>query len=478
MKKILITAVMAVCIINGRAQQPPVKKGSKSSKPATADSIHWQGQIGAKRILLTAVPKQGGLKAAWFTSPENSIWQLKADTLYKKGDTLIVQGPLYFGIFYVKRSEDGKELNGYLLKDTVRKPLVLTSVNAMQPLVLPQTPKAPFTYTSENVQYYNADSSIHFGGTLTIPKEGAKHPAVVIVSGTGQQDRDGNMAGHPMFAVIADYLSRNGIAVLRVDDRGVNETTGNYFNTTTREFAADALAGIRYLQGRKEIDAAKTGLIGHSEGGAAASIAASESKDVAFIISLSGVGITGMKALLLQNEAIVNSSPITAVNKQRFNKVNKVLFEIVYKNASDTALEQRMRTAYRQWQADDSAFIAPLDKKQTDHFFYPFERYLSQATGPWYRGFMTYEPSQVFPLIKVPVLAINGDKDIISLATPNLEGFQRYVPAGLIQTWQVPGLNHLYQHCVTCATNEYSELSETFAPEVLERMRQFILSVK
>lgn len=477
MKKIAGTAVMAVWIIFSRGQQLPAGTGNPAGQHPT-DSLHWQGQIGAKRILLTAVEEQGSIKAAWFTSPENSIRQLKADTVYQKADTLVAAGPSYFGSFYGKQSAGNPALKGYLLVKGVAKPLTLTKVSAIQPVVLPQMPQPPFTYTSEHIRYYSADSSIRFGATLTLPKSGKKHPAVVIVSGTGQQDRDGTMAGHPMFAVIADYLSRNGIAVLRVDDRGINETSGNYFATTTREFAADALAGIHYLQGRKEIDARKTGLVGHSEGGAAACIAASESKDVAFVISLSGVGITGMKALLLQNEAIVNSAPVTAVNKQRFNTVNKILFEIVYQYANDTALERRLRTAYQQWRKEDSAFIAPLDKKETDHFFYPFESYVRQAAGPWYRGFVTYEPSKVFPLIKVPVLAINGDKDIISVAAPNLEGFQRYAPKGLVQTWQAPGLNHLYQHCVTCATNEYGELSESFAPEVLKRMKQFIASVK
>jgi len=466
---------MAVWIIFSRGQAPVQPGGSRLQN---ADSLYWQGQIGAKRILLIAVGEPGSVKAAWFTSPESNIRQLKADTVYKKSDTLVAEGSSYFGSFYGKLSEDGNNLKGYLLVKGEVKPLLLSRVSGMQPLVLPQLPRPPYTYSSEDILYYNADSSIRFGGTLTIPQKGKKHPAVVIVSGTGQQNRDGIMAGHPMFAVIADYLSRNGIAVLRVDDRGVNETTGNYLTTTTREFAADALAGIRYLQGRSEIDARKTGLIGHSEGGAAACIAASESKEVAFVISLSGAGITGMKALLLQNEAIVNSAPITATNKQRFNTVNKILFEVVYEHAGDTALEQRLRAAYRQWCKDDSAFIAPLDKKEYDHFFYPFESYVHQATGPWYRGFMTYEPSKVFPLIKVPVLAINGDRDIISLAAPNLQGFQQYMQKELIQTWQVPGVNHLYQHCTTCTASEYAELSETFAPEVLARIKQFIVSVK
>lgn len=463
MKKVVSTIVFCVWIIIGRAQQAPV-----------ADSLHWQGQIGAKRIVLTAVKANGHLTAAWFTSPESSVWQLKADTIITSGDSLIIKGASYFGSFHGRQSADANELSGFLYVKETAKPLLLKIVKGLQPVILPQTPRAPFTYTSENIVYYSADSSIRFGGTLTIPEGGKKHPAVVILSGTGQQDREGTMAGHSMFAVIADYLSRQGIAVLRVDDRGVNETTGNYFTTTTREFAADALAGIRYLQSRKEINAAKTGLIGHSEGGAAACIAASVSKEVAFVISLSGPGMTGKEVLLLQNEAIVNAAPITAENKQRFHAVNKALFSVAYQYANDTTLEQHMRAAYQQWRKEDSVYIAPLNKKLTDHFFYPFESYVRQATGPWYRGFISYEPSKVFPLIKVPVLAINGDKDIISVGAPNLNGFKQYVKPRLLQTWLVPGLNHLYQHCTTCTTSEYAELSETFAPEVLERMVRFI----
>lgn len=454
---------MGVWIIFGRAQQAPL-----------ADSLHWQGQIGAKRILLTAVQEHGRLKGAWFTSPESGVWQLRADSVATTGDSLVIKAPSYFGSFHGRQSADGKQLNGFLYVKDAAKPLLLKSVEVLQPVSLPQTPHAPFTYTSENIQYYNADSSIRFGATLTIPAGNKKYPAVVILSGTGQQDRDGTMAGHPMFAVIADYLSRQGIVVLRVDDRGVNQTSGNYTTTTTREFAADALAGIHYLQSRKEVNANKTGLIGHSEGGAAACIAASVSKEVAFVISLSGPGMTGKEVLLLQNEAIVNAAPITEVNKQRFHAVNKTLFSVAYQHANDSTLEAEMRAAYQQWRKEDSAFIAPLDKKLTDHFFYPFESYVRQATGPWYRGFISYEPSQVFPLIKVPVLAINGDKDIISVGMPNLNGFKQYIPAGLLQAWLVPGLNHLYQHCNTCTTGEYAELSETIAPEVLKKMVQFI----
>lgn len=332
-------------------------------------------------------------------------------------------------------------------------------------------------YTSERIHYYNGDSSIHFGATITIPKNAKNCPAVVIISGTGQQDRDGTMAGHPMFAVIADSLTREGIIVLRVDDRGKDETTGDYYTTTTRGFAEDALCGINYLLSRKEVNPDKTGLIGHSEGGIAACIAASVSQKVRFLISLSGMGITGLEALRLQNDAIIDQSPATPTNKIRFKAANNAFFPIAFKYAEAPDLEARLRNAYAQWRKEDSIFVAAQPPKETDHFFYPFEGYVHQAIGPWYRGFITYDPAKVLPHIKVPVLAVNGDKDIISIADENLAGFRKYIPANQLQTWKVPGLNHLYQHCSTCTTDEYAKLKETFAPEVAERMVAFIKSL-
>ncbi|RXK86852.1 alpha/beta fold hydrolase [Filimonas effusa] len=340
-----------------------------------------------------------------------------------------------------------------------------------------QAPRPPYPYTSERIQYYNADSSIHFGATITIPANAKNCPAAVILSGTGQQDRDGVMAGHPMFAVIADELSRKGIVVLRVDDRGVGETTGDYYTTTTRQFSEDALAGINYLLSRKEVDPRKTGLIGHSEGGIAACMAAAASEKVRFVVSLSSMGISGLEALRLQNDVIIDKSPATPTNKIRFKAANSAFFPVAFKYADASDLEARLREAYKKWHIEDSIFVAAQPPKETDHFFYPFEGYVRQATGPWYRGFITYDPAKVLPLIKVPVLAINGEKDIISIADENLAGFKKYIPAKQLQTWKVPGLNHLYQHCTTCTTDEYAKLKETFAPEVSERLVSFIGSL-
>ncbi|SIS63839.1 X-Pro dipeptidyl-peptidase (S15 family) [Filimonas lacunae] len=446
--------------------------------PPAADTTRWQGQTGTRRILLKTTGTETGAKA-WIDAPEQFVNGQAVTSFTVAGDSIIAEGPSYVGTIRGKLSPDKKTITCALyIKDAV-KPVVMQQVLHLQPVHLPQQPTAPFTYTSENVSYYNADSSIRFGATLTMPDSGAQFPAVVILSGTGQQDRNGTMAGHQTFAVIADYLSRHGIAVLRVDDRGVNETTGNYTSTTTAQFAEDALAGIAFLGGNAKINSHKIGLVGHSEGGAAACIAASRSAKVAFVISLSGIGILGLDALLLQNKAIVEKAPITAENKLRFNKANQTFLPVAYKYANDSSLEKQLRAAYAQWKIEDSVYVSGIaDKKLTDHFFYPFESYVMQATGPWYRGFISYNPAKVFGAIKVPVLAMNGDKDIISLANENIQGFQKYIKRRWLQTWIVPGVNHLYQHCITCTTQEYAELSETFAPEVLEKMGRFILAVK
>lgn len=327
-------------------------------------------------------------------------------------------------------------------------------------------------YTSQNVQYYNADSSIHFAATLTIPEKKKQAPAVILVSGTGRQDRDGTMAGHKVFLVIADYLSRNGYAVLRVDDRGTGGTTGKYEDATTADFAKDVLTGVSYLKTRKEIG--KIGLIGHSEGGAAAYIATAQSKDVAFMISLAGLATSGITALKQQNTAIVSSAQISQQSKDRYNAVNNTLFDTVYAYADAPDLETHIRTAYAGWKVldDEKMSKEPSQEKGKGHFFFPLERYIMQATGPWYRSHIRFDPVPWLQKVKVPVLAINGDKDIMVDAVQNLGNFQRYVKH--VQVITAKGLNHLFQHCVSCTMQEPSTLKEDFAPEVLEQMKDWL----
>jgi len=353
--------------------------------------------------------------------------------------------------------------------------LLLTLPSFFQPGTQPIRVDTP--YQSVNVDYYNADSTIHFGATLTMPHTKKSCPAVVLLSGTGKQDRDGTMAGHRMFFVIADYLSRNGVAVLRVDDRGVGATSGKYEDATTDDFADDALTGLHWLMRHKGINPHKVGLIGHSEGGAAAYIAAAESRDVAFIILLAGLATPGLQALKKQNEMIVNTAPISEQKKYRYNSVNEVMFDTVYAYAQSAALEAHMRNAYKTWQATDSAYMAahPQDPADKGRFFFPMESYVMMATGPWYRYHVRFDPAPFLEKVKVPFLAINGDKDIMVDAESSLNYItQHTIDNKNVTTLKAPGLNHLFQHCTTCTNSEPSQLKEDFAPEVLETISIWI----
>jgi pimeloyl-ACP methyl ester carboxylesterase len=320
-------------------------------------------------------------------------------------------------------------------------------------------------YIAQNVQYYNADSSIHFGATLTIPANKKKSTAVILVSGTGKQDRDGTMGGHKMFFVIADYLSRNGYAVLRVDDRGTGETSGRYEDATTADFAKDVLSGISYLKTRSEV--AEIGLVGHSEGGAVAYMAAAESKDVAFMISLAGLATSGLTALKQQNSAIISNAAIPQQSKDRYNAINNILFDTVYAYANAPDLETHIRSAYAAWKVlDDEKMTKELVAETgKGHFFFPLESYIRQATGPWYRYHIRFDPVAYLKQVKVPVLAINGDKDIMVDATENLGNYQRYVKHVTVIT--AKGLNHLFQH----------DVKADFAPEVLEEVKEWLTKI-
>lgn len=331
-------------------------------------------------------------------------------------------------------------------------------------------------FTSDSVAYTNADGSVRFGATLTLPIAHKHCPAVIIVSGTGKQDRDGTMAGHKLFAAIAAYLSARGIAVLRVDDRGTGLTTGVYETSTTGDFADDVMAGLRYLKTRREIDPKKIGLMGHSEGGAVISIAASRSKDVAFLISIAGLASSGLDALRKQNDDLVASSKLPDHDKKRSNDINHVMFDTVYAYANSPQLEQKITATYDAWKKKDDEYFKTLNL-QFDHFRFPIYSYTKTATGPWYRYFIRYDPANYLPKVKVPILALNGDKDLMVDATQNLLNWKKYPAMGgnrKVTTVTLPGVNHLFQHCESCTVQEYAKLNETFDVEALSIIDHWI----
>lgn len=331
------------------------------------------------------------------------------------------------------------------------------------------------SYRSDSVHFSNADSSIRFGATLSIPSNRKSFPAVVLISGTGKQDRDGNMAGHPMFKTLADSLTRSGVAVLRIDDRGVGETNGTYEIATTKDFADDALAAVAYLKTISGIG--KIGLAGHSEGGAAAIIAAASSKDIAFVITLAGLATRGIDALKVQNYAITRTAKISDYDRRRYDTINTRMFDTAYRYAGTPALEAKLRSTYAAWkQADDSAYARDFPNGY-DHMRFFIESYVKQATGPWYQYHIRFDPKPYLREIKVPFLALNGDKDIMVGYEENLgmiANTLREAGNRRVTTKVLPGTNHLFQHCVTCTREESSTLQEDFSADAITIIREWL----
>lgn len=314
-------------------------------------------------------------------------------------------------------------------------------------------------FKSEDVVFQANGDTIKIGATITSPLSKGSFPALVLVSGTGQQNRDCEMAGQPLFADIAKFLSARGYIVLRMDDRGVGQTTGTYMKATTADFAKDALNALEYLKKYPNVDIKSMGLLGHSEGGAAISIAASQSKDVSFLVSLAGLATGGLESLLVQNENLVRSSPATAIDKNRSNEINRLMFATTYQYAESDSLEQRLNEVFNYWKMKDDIYFKTLDI-QHDHFRFPIYSYVSQAAGPWYRYFVRYNPEKVLSHVAVPILAINGENDLF-VDPVNLDYWVKYSKSGqmgLVTTKLLPGVNHLMQECKVCNVQESSKL--------------------
>lgn len=313
----------------------------------------------------------------------------------------------------------------------------------------------------KDVVFKSKADSITIGATISAPEKAGKYPAIIIASGTGPQDRDGTMAGTKMFARIANYLTPKGYIVLRMDDRGVGKTTGEYRYATTADFAQDVLGAVDFLKGEKNVDLSHIGLLGHSEGGAVISIAASQSKDVAFLISLAGLASNGLESLFVQNENLVNNSPLPEVDKKRSNEINRLMFATAFQYATSDSLESKLNRVYNYWKSKDDIYFKTLGI-EFDHFRFPIWSYVQTAIGPWYRYFVKYDPQIYLSKIDVPILAINGSKD--SFVDPvNLTYWKQYSRSGQqgkVTTLLLPSVNHLLQPCKTCAPSEYAQLGE------------------
>lgn len=322
----------------------------------------------------------------------------------------------------------------------------------------PQTPHPPFPYREEEVSFEGGGPGVTLAGTLTLPKGNGSFPAAVLVAGSGPQDRNEAIARHQPFFVIADALTRQGIAVLRYDKRGVGKSTGNVDVATTMDLAADAQAALNYLKSRKDIDTARIGLIGHSEGAIIAPYLAGKSRDVAWLVLLAAPATKGEDTLLNQSELIGRAGGLNDDQINASLEFDQVAYKLVREEKDPNVLSQKLMGLVK-----DSGLDAALPPAA-------LETQLRMLMSPWFRFFLDYDPLPNLKNVKCPALALYGLKDLQVPAKVNAPLVkQAFEESGnkQVQVKQLPELNHQFQHAYLGTPTEYAAIEETFSPETL-----------
>jgi pimeloyl-ACP methyl ester carboxylesterase len=319
------------------------------------------------------------------------------------------------------------------------------------------------------VEYINPTSGLKLAGTLTIPETEKRAPAVILISGSGAQDRDETIFEHKPFWVLADFLTRNGIAVLRVDDRGVGSSEGNIQDVTSEDFAEDVSTGIEFLKNKVGIDHTKIGLIGHSEGGLIAPIVANKRDDVSFLVLLAGPGIRGEEILYQQNEMALKAAGMNDDVIQQNYKLQETIFNIVLTEIDSAKRMDRLQRTY-------TGGMYPMMNEERKK---AIDSRVDAVNTPWFRFFLTYDPYPALSEIKIPVLALNGDKDVQVPAETNLTAIENALTEAENKNFKIlklENINHLLQTANTGAISEYGEIEETISPKVLEIIKDWILT--
>ena len=429
--------------------------------------------------LAFAVKEADGKLTATLDSPDQGATGLPFPEADLKGGKVRIASKA-LGVAYAgKLSDDGKAIAGEWTQGGASLPLTMARTDKMPSLTRPQTPKPPFPYTAEDVKFENAAAKVTLAGTLTLPKGDGPFPAVVLVTGSGPQDRDETLFGHKPFLVLADYLTRRGVAVLRYDDRGVGKSTGKFKGATTADFATDAAAAVAYLHTRKEVDAKRVGVAGHSEGGTIApTVAADHPEQVAFIVLLAGTGLPGSAVLDRQRADVMAAAGASAETVGLYKRLYAVLNPILL--GPGTPQERRAKVVAA---AKDEVAKFPEAQRKALGFDKPevCDEFGKLPTDPWMDAFLRYDPATALKRVKCPVLALNGSLDLQVSADENLPAIEVALKAGHnppAKFVTLKGLNHLFQPAKTGAVDEYPQIETTYDEGAMKLVADWILEVR
>ena len=336
----------------------------------------------------------------------------------------------------------------------------------------PQEPSRPYPYHEEEVFVQNEKDGLILAGTLTIPEKSGIFPAVILISGSGPQNRDQEIFGHRPFLILADHLTRQDIAVLRYDDRGTAKSTGNFTTATTADFATDVLSAVKFLKTRSEIDTSNIGLIGHSEGAIIAPLAANQSDDITFVVLLAGTGIPGKEVSLRQAQTLQELRPSNNSDEELFQRFNERIIEIA---ASDKKIAEKKEELIQYFEDAEPILQTMLPEGANINAF--VSQLVNSILSPWMQYFYNYNPSDELEKVTIPVLSLNGSNDVQVNAKINQTAIKEALEKAGNKNYKViemAGLNHMFQESETGSISEYSKIVQTFSPLALRKITKWI----
>ena len=467
-------AVVMLCCL---ALALPVRAESPGAKTPALQGP-WLGTLKVPpatelRVVFNITAHPDGSFTGTLDSPDQGATGIAISRISLEQRRVVVEVGAIGGRYEGTLSEDGSTIDGKWVQGGAALDLVMKRVKEAPRPRRPQEPQKPYPYVDEEVSYPNAKDGLKLAGTLTMPRTGGPFPAVLLITGSGAQDRDETVFAHRPFLVLADFLTRRGIAVLRVDDRGVGGSTGDASQATSEDFARDVLAGIEYLKTRKEIDPKRLGLIGHSEGANIAPLVATQSKDVAFIVLLAGTGITGDLIIEKQIVNVLKSQGADQALIDLSLQSQRQVVDVIKHETDPNVLREKVRQIV-------TRAVARLDDKQKQAIQYQdgyVEGQVRAAASKWLRFFLMHDPTTVLRKVTCPVLALNGALDMQVPAGDNLPRIEQALREGgnaHFAVKELPGLNHLFQRAQTGNLDEYAKIEETMAPLALETVANWI----
>jgi len=438
----------------------------------------WQGNLivpgGSLRIVFNITEKPDQTLAATLDSPDQGAMGIAVSEVTLTADSLDLKASGIGGAFTGRLASDSA-IEGIWAQGGGKLPLNLTRLARPIEMNRPQEPKPPFPYVAEEVSFKNQGAGVTLAGTLTKPKGKGKFPIAVLITGSGPEDRNEEILGHKPFLVLADYLTRNGIAVLRYDDRGVGKSTGEFAKATSRDFATDVEAAVAYLKTRKDINPKQIGLIGHSEGGLIAPMVATEYPGIAFIVLMAGPGVTGEEILYRQGALIAKAQGAADGSIAQQDSLQRRVFAILKRNLDSAATTAELN----QLAAEADSPARALGQQSDSTLKMAIAQQIKSVQTPWFRFFLTYDPRPALLKLTCPVLAIYGGKDLQVDPAQNMPVLEDAFKTSKHADWlvkELPGLNHLFQTASTGGVNEYAQIEETMSPAALGIISSWVVA--